>query len=165
MEAITTRIRTGGNVNLSFKSLGDDGALALAAVLSEATEIETLDLSCNSLGSAGAAAVAAAISKLEKASFFNRMHLRLLKKGMRWMQLTSLDLSANAIGDDGVAAIAPLIAANRPVRKGDIPCTVFDSPVLASILHIGGSAAFDDRLALGKHSRFWSHSDRRCAQN
>jgi hypothetical protein len=81
MEAITTRIRTGGNVNLSFKSLGDDGALALAAVLSEATEIETLDLSCNSLGSAGAAAVAAAISKLEKASFLIVCICVCLKRG------------------------------------------------------------------------------------
>ena len=67
------------SLDLSFNSIGADGAPAIAASL---TGLTSLDLSANSIGAAGAQAIAASLTGL-----------------------TSLSLRGNSIGADGVRAV------------------------------------------------------------
>ena len=71
---------------LGFNSIGDAGAKAIAAVLKDVSQLQTLELGGNSIGEAGAKAIAAVLKDVS--------------------QLQTLKLGGNSIGDAGAKAIA-----------------------------------------------------------
>ena len=73
-------------LRLGNNNLGDDGAAAIAEALMQATELSVLDLDSCNVGVNGTMAVAAMLKDKSK--------------------LSELDLGGNILGDDGAAAIA-----------------------------------------------------------
>jgi Ran GTPase-activating protein (RanGAP) involved in mRNA processing and transport len=82
----TPRLR---ELDLSFNTIGDSGAKAIAAALPHAPQVERLDLSDNRIGDAGAAALANAL---------------LRSPSVAW-----LNLHTNLIGDQGALALANVL--------------------------------------------------------
>ena len=92
-------------LNLSYNSISDDGAKAIAASLKNLT---TLDLSDNSIGDDGAKAIAVSFKNLTTLDLSDNSigedGAKAIAASLK--NLTSLDLSDNSIGDDGAKAIA-----------------------------------------------------------
>ena len=101
-------------LKLSSKSIGSDGAVALAEGLKCCTNLQTLDLHTNSIGSDGAVALAEGLKCCT-----NLKRLRLdsnssgsdgavaLAEGLKCCtNLESLNLDSNSIGTDGAVALA-----------------------------------------------------------
>ena len=101
-------------LNLSFNSIGSDGAVALSEGLKCCTNLQTLDLSFNSIGSDGAVALSEGLKCCTNLQTLN-LHSNsissdgavALAEGLKCCtNLQTLDLSYNSIGSDGAVALA-----------------------------------------------------------
>ncbi|XP_068756016.1 NLR family CARD domain-containing protein 3-like, partial [Montipora capricornis] len=87
--AVNTSLTT---LDLSYNSIGDEGATSLSQALAVNTSLTTLDLSRNSIGDEGATSLSQALAVNTS--------------------LTTLDLSCNSIGAEGATSLSQALAVN-----------------------------------------------------
>ena len=101
-------------LDLSYNSIGSDGAVALVEGLKFCTNLQTLNLSANSIGSDGVVALAEGLNSCTNLQTLNLSGNSIgsdgavaLAEGLKFCtNLQTLNLSANSIGSGGAVALA-----------------------------------------------------------
>ncbi|KAL0242539.1 hypothetical protein GEMRC1_005102 [Eukaryota sp. GEM-RC1] len=111
------------SVDLSGKSIGDEGATALAEVLKVNSSVTSVDLSYNSIGDEGARVLAEALKVNTSVTTVDMGYNSIGDEGARALaealkvnsSVTSVNLDFNSIEDEGARALAEALTVNTSV--------------------------------------------------
>ncbi|KAL0242759.1 hypothetical protein GEMRC1_005322 [Eukaryota sp. GEM-RC1] len=124
IEALKTNT-TITSINLSFNSIGDEGARALAEALKVNHSVPSVDLMNNSIGDEGARALAEALKVNDSVTSIDLEYNSIGAEGARALasalkvnaSVTSINLGRNCIGDECVRALADALKVNSSLTS------------------------------------------------